>query len=380
MAGLPGNTGDQSLHLHVDHFDQPFCRFIVRIFGSQNSIQVEQRNFFCLPPRASCLMKDSWEPPLRTQNMNETFKSNPGERFEFQLEQIEPPKRHHWILDLFIQLVKTKPLGAFGGLLVLCMVITAVLAPVIAPYEPNEILGDKVVQPPSSSFLLGTDALARDVFSRIVHGARVSLMVGFGAVGLSILLSMIIGILSGYIGGVFDTVIQRCVDAIMSFPWLIIMLTVMALLGPGIRNVILALALAGFAGGSRVVRGAVLTIKESEYVMAAKAIGCKQWMIVLRHILPNVAAPIIVLGTLGLGNAILAESALSFLGFGVPPPAPSWGRMLSGDGLDYMLQAPGLAVFPGLAISIAVFGFNMLGDALRDLLDPRLTGGFGGRR
>ena len=325
-------------------------------------------------------MKNSWEPPLRTQNMNETIKLNPDERFEFQLEQIEPPKRHHWILDLFIQLVKTKPLGAFGGFLVLCMVLTAVLAPVIAPYEPNEIHGEKVVQPPSSSFLFGTDALARDVFSRIVHGARVSLMVGFGAVGLNILLSMIIGILSGYIGGVFDTVIQRCVDAIMSFPWLIIMLTVMAILGPGIRNVILALALAGFAGGSRVVRGAVLTIKESEYVMAAKAIGCKQWMIVLRHILPNVAAPIIVLGTLGLGNAILAESALSFLGFGVPPPAPSWGRMLSGDGLNYMLQAPGLAVFPGLAISIAVFGFNMLGDALRDLLDPRLTGGFGGRR
>ncbi|MBL7211138.1 MAG: ABC transporter permease [Desulfobacteraceae bacterium] len=311
--------------------------------------------------------------------MNEAVKLNQSERLEFQLEQIEPPKRHHWILDLFIQLVKTKPLGAFGGLLVLCMVITAVLAPVIAPYGPDEIHGEKVVQPPSSTFVFGTDALARDVFSRIVYGARVSLMVGFGAVGLSILLSTIIGILSGYIGGFFDTVIQRCVDAIMSFPWLIIMLTVMAILGPGIRNVILALALAGFASGSRVVRGAVLTIKESEYVMAAKAIGCKQWMVIFRHILPNVAAPIIVLGTLGLGNAILAEAALSFLGFGVPPPAPSLGRMLSGDGLDYMLQAPGLAVFPGLAISITVFGFNMLGDALRDLLDPKLTGGLGGR-
>ena len=204
-------------------------------------------------------------------------------------------------------------------------------------------------------------------------------MVGFGAVGLSLLLSTIVGVLSGYIGGIFDTIVQRFVDAIMSFPWLVIMLTVMAILGPGIRNVILALALAGFAGGSRVIRGAVLAIKESEYIMAARAIGCKQRRIVLKHILPNVAAPIIVLGTLGLGNAILAESALSFLGFGVPPPAPSWGRMLSGDGMDYMLQSPGLAVFPGLAISLAVFGFNMLGDALRDLLDPKLTGGLRGR-
>jgi len=311
--------------------------------------------------------------------MSEALEFNQNESVAFQPEQIEPPKRHHWILDLFIQLVKTKPLGAFGGFLVLCMVMTAVFASVIAPYGPNEIHGEKVVQPPSGTFYFGTDALARDVFSRIVHGARVSLMVGFGAVGLSILLSTIIGVLSGYIGGFFDTMIQRCVDAIMSFPWLIIMLMVMALLGPGIRNVIFALALAGFAGGSRVIRGAVLAIKESEYVMAARAVGCKQWMVILRHILPNVAAPIIVLGTLGLGNVILAESALSFLGFGVPPPAPSWGRMLSGDGLDYMLQAPGLAIFPGLAISIAVFGFNMLGDALRDLLDPRLTGAFGGR-
>jgi peptide/nickel transport system permease protein len=204
-------------------------------------------------------------------------------------------------------------------------------------------------------------------------------MVGFGAVGLSLLLSTIVGVLSGYIGGLFDTVVQRCVDAIMSFPWLIVMLTVMAILGPGIRNVILALAIAGFASWSRVIRGAVLAIRESEYIMAARAIGCKQWRIVLKHILPNVAAPIIVVGTLGLGNAILAESALSFLGFGVPPPAPSWGRMLSGDGMDYMLQSPGLAVFPGLAISLAVFGFNMLGDALRDLLDPKLTGGLRGR-
>jgi peptide/nickel transport system permease protein len=288
---------------------------------------------------------------------------------------VAPPKRHHWLLDLFIQLVKTKPLGAFGGLLVLAMVLVAVFAPVISPYDPNALHGEKSVVAPGSEFYFGTDALARDLFSRIVYGARVSMTVGLGAVGLSTLLSTIIGILSGYFGGLLDTILQRFVDAIMSFPWLVIMLTVMAILGPGQLNVILALALAGFAGASRVVRSAVLAIKESDYVMAARSIGCKNTTILIRHILPNVAAPIIVLATLGLGNAILAEASLSFLGFGVPPPASSWGRMLSGDGMNYMLKGPWLAIFPGIAISAGVFGFNMLGDALRDLLDPKLTGG-----
>jgi peptide/nickel transport system permease protein len=256
----------------------------------------------------------------------------------------------------------------------------AIFAPIISPYDPNALHGEKIVAPPSTTFFLGTDALARDMFSRIVYGARVSMTVGLGAVGLSTLLSTLIGIISGYYGGTFDTIIQRIVDAIMSFPWLVIMLTVMAILGPGQLNVILALALAGFAGASRVVRSAVLAIKESDYVMAAKAIGCKNRTILIRHILPNVAAPIIVLATLGLGNTILAEASLSFLGFGVPPPAPSWGRMLSGDGINYMLKGPWLAIFPGLAISAGVFGFNMLGDALRDLLDPKLTGGMRLRR
>jgi peptide/nickel transport system permease protein len=285
------------------------------------------------------------------------------------------PFRHHWLLDIVIQLVKTKPLGLFGGVLVLGMVVMALFAPAIAPYNPNDMHGMQTLSPPSSTFLFGTDALARDMFSRIVHGARVSLTVGLGAVFLSIFMATVIGVLSGYFGGAIDTILQRFVDAIMSFPWMIIMLTVMSILGPGTGNVILALALAGFAGSSRVIRSAVMGIKHSEYITAAKSIGCRQSAILLRHILPNVAAPILVLATLGLGNAILAEAALSFLGYGVPPPAPSWGRMLSGDGLDYMLRGPWLVIFPGLAISAAVFGFNMLGDALRDLLDPRLTGG-----
>jgi peptide/nickel transport system permease protein len=290
-------------------------------------------------------------------------------------EDLDLPERHHWTLDLLIQLVKTKPLGAIGGFLVLVLVLVALFAPLIAPYSPNTIHGEETLLQPNSTFYLGTDDLARDVFSRIVFGARVSLSVGMGAISLSIFLATLIGVLSAYIGGIFDTVVQRCIDAIMSLPWLVIMLTVMAILGPGTRNVILALALAGFAGSSRVIRGAVLTVKGAEYILSARATGCKQWVIIVFHVLPNVAAPIIVLATLGLGNVILAEAALSFLGFGVPPPAPSWGRMLSGEGLSYMLQNPGLAIFPGIAISTAVFGFNMLGDALRDLLDPKLQGG-----
>jgi len=294
------------------------------------------------------------------------------------VEAVEIPKRLHWTLDLFVQLIKTKPLGAVGGFIVLAMLIVAMGASIIAPFGPNAIHSELKVVSPNRTFYFGTDSMARDVFSRIVYGARVSLMVGFGAVTLSTFLSTLIGVVSGYFGGIFDTIMQRFVDAMMSFPWLIIMLTVMAVLGPGTANVILALAIAGFSGASRVVRSAVLAIKESDYVMAARSVGCKQWVIILRHILPNVSAPIIVLVTLGLGNAILAEASLSFLGFGVPPPAPSWGRMLAGDGLQWMLQGLWLVIFPGLAISAAVFGFNMLGDALRDLLDPKLTGG-GGR-
>ncbi|MBW1708632.1 MAG: ABC transporter permease [Deltaproteobacteria bacterium] len=299
---------------------------------------------------------------------------------EYFEDDFDLPKRRHWFFDLIVQLVTTKPLGAIGGFLVLSLVLIAIFAPFIASSGPNEIHEEFIVQQPSRTFWFGTDALARDVFSRIIYGSRVSLTVGLGAVSFSITLATIIGVLSAYIGGIVDTVIQRCVDAMMSFPWLVIMLTVMALLGPGTGNVILALGIAGFAGSSRVIRSAVLAIRESEYILSARATGCKQWIIIIYHILPNVAAPIIVLATLGLGNAILAEASLSFLGFGVPPPAPSWGRMLSGDGLDYMLQAPGLAIFPGLAISIAVFGFNMLGDALRDLLDPKFHGtGRGGK-
>jgi peptide/nickel transport system permease protein len=298
---------------------------------------------------------------------------------ELTEEELDLPKRLHWTLDILEQLITTKPLGALGGFIVLVLVIVAIFAPWIAPYEPETMHGTRSLLQPCREFWLGTDDLARDVFSRLVFGARVSLRIGIFTVLISTTLSTIIGILSAYIGGLFDTILQRIVDTMMCFPWLVIMLTIMAILGPGERNVILALVIAGFAAGSRVIRGAVMAIRESEYLLAARAIGCKRWVILVYHVLPNVSAPIIVQATLGLGGVILVESALSFLGFGVPPPAPSWGRALSAEGLDFMFQNPGLAVFPGLAIAFTVFGFNMLGDALRDLLDPRLQGTAEGR-
>ena len=202
--------------------------------------------------------------------------------------------------------------------------------------------------------------------------------VGFGAVLLGTALATVIGVTSGYVAGGYDTVVQRIVDAWQSFPFLIIVLSLMAVLGPGRLNVILALGVAGAAGASRVIRSATVAVIGNPYVEGARALGCGHLRILARHVLPNVAAPIIILATIGLGSAILAESALSFLGFGVPPPYPSWGGMLSGSGRSYMYQAPWMALWPGAAISLAVYGFNMLGDALRDVLDPRLRGTTGG--
>jgi peptide/nickel transport system permease protein len=312
--------------------------------------------------------------------MDETIQISPDALIEFTEKETELPKRRHWFIDVFIQLVTAKPLGAFGGLLVLFLVLTAVLAPVITAWDPDHIRGtDYRLLTPSKEHYFGTDPLSRDVFSRIVYGARISLFVGIGAASMSLLLATLVGVSSATIGGLYDLVVQRIVDAWMAFPGLIILLTIMALIGPGMINIIIAFAVASFDGSSRIVRSAVLGIRGSEYILAARATGCTRRGIVIYHILPNVAAPIMIIGTMGIGGAILAETSLSFLGLGIPPPTPSWGRMLSTEGVPYMLQGPWLAVFPGVAISIAVFGFNMLGDAVRDLMDPRLTGSSGGR-
>ncbi len=269
---------------------------------------------------------------------------------------------------------RRKPLGAIGGVIVIAMLLMAVFAERIAPYSYDETVRGARMKPPSTAHWLGTDNLSRDMWSRVVYGARVSVTVGFATIGLAILLASVVGVSSGYFGGAYDLVVQRVVDAWLSFPYLIIILSLMAVLGPGLLNVVLSLAVLISATNSRVIRGATISVAHSSYVEAARAVGCGHTRIIVRHILPNVAATIIILATIGLGAAILAESALSFLGFGVPPPYPSWGAMLSGSGRTYMFRAPWMAVWPGVAISLAVFGFNMLGDALRDVLDPRLRG------
>jgi peptide/nickel transport system permease protein len=267
-----------------------------------------------------------------------------------------------------------KPLGAIGGAIVLALLITAVFADQIAPYSYAQSVAGARMKPPSSQFWMGTDNLSRDVWSRVVYGARISVTVGFATVAVATLMATAIGVSSAYLGGAYDIVVQRVVDAWMSFPGLVVILSLMAALGPGLFNLILALSILGAAGASRVIRGSTLSVIASPYVEAARAIGAGHLRVVVYYVLPNVAGTILILATIGLGTVILAESGLSFLGFGIPPPYPSWGAMLSGSGRSFMYHAPWMALFPCTAISLAVFGFNMLGDALRDVLDPRLRG------
>jgi peptide/nickel transport system permease protein len=283
-----------------------------------------------------------------------------------------------WRLPAMVRLVLTfarrKPLGAIGGAIVLALLIMAVFAGQIAPHSYDQSIRGARMKPPSSHFWMGTDNLSRDVWSRVVYGARISVTVGFATVALATLMATAIGVSSAYLGGAYDIVVQRVVDAWMSFPALVVVLSLIAALGPGLPNLILALSILGAASASRVIRGATLSVIANPYVEGARAIGAGHLRIVLLHVLPNVTGTILILATIGLGTVILAESALSFLGFGIPPPYPSWGAMLSGSGRSFMYYAPWMALFPCAAISLAVFGFNMLGDALRDVLDPRLRG------
>ena len=272
------------------------------------------------------------------------------------------------------QLFQKKPLGALGGVLLVAMLALAFFADSLAPYGYDEADMFARLKPSSPSHWLGTDNLGRDLLSRLIHGARVSMAVGFGAVALGLAGATLVGMLSGYFGGRVDIAVQRVVDAFMCFPLLLVALTIMALIGPGLGNVILALGLLIAVRDSRVVRSSVLTVKSHLYVEAARALGVGHGAMLLRHITPNIFAPLVILATVNIGSVILIEAALSFLGFGVPPPRPSWGGMLSGAGLVHMLRAPWLALWPGVALSLTVFGANMLGDALRDLLDPRLRG------
>src|SRR6266536_3499422 len=269
---------------------------------------------------------------------------------------------------------RRKPLGALGGILVLLMLVMAVGAPWITHYSYDDSVPGARMKAPSAQFWMGTDNLSRDMWSRVVYGARVSVTVGFITIALAILFATAVGVSSAYLGGTYDIAVQRVVDAWMSFPYLVIILSIMSVLGPGLLNLILSLSVLVAAQFARVIRGATLSVMQNPYIESARALGSGHPRIIARYVLPNIAATIIILATIGLGGVILAESSLSFLGLGVPPPQPSWGAMLAGSGRSYMQRAPWMAIFPGAAISLAVFGFNMLGDALRDVLDPRLRG------
>jgi peptide/nickel transport system permease protein len=292
-------------------------------------------------------------------------------------EKMEEGKRRGMVADVIIRLVKEKPLGLVGGILVLVMFFAGIFANFIAPYGYNEQVLQDRLSPPSASHLLGTDNLGRDMLSRIIYGARVSMIVGLGGAAISLVVAFLVGGLSGYFGGKFDILFQRVVDAIQCFPSLILYLVILAIIGQGIVPVIIVLGVTTGFMASRTIRSAVMGIKENMYVQAAEAIGTRTRNIILRHILPNIMPVILVGFTLTVGSMILSEAMLSFLGFGIPPPTPSWGGMLQGSGRRYMLQAPWMAVWPGLALALAVYGINMLGDALRDLWDPRLRGGLG---
>ena len=280
-----------------------------------------------------------------------------------------------WYADVGVRLVKTKPLGVVGLGILLVIVVAAVFADLIAPYGYNEPhIPDHRFAGYSWQHWLGADQLGRDMLTRVMYGARISLFVGLVAIALSSVVGTAIGLVSAYAGGRVDMVVQRFVDAYQAFPGLLLLLTIMSLLGPGLLNLTVVLGLTTGIVSSRVIRGTALSVKENTYIEAARALGAGAPRIVLGHMLPNVAPTIIVLATIGLGNIILIEASLSFLGFGVPPPHPTWGGMLSIQGLQYMQQAPHMAIWPGVALSLAVFGFNMFGDALRDVLDPRLRG------
>jgi peptide/nickel transport system permease protein len=268
--------------------------------------------------------------------------------------------------------IKRKPLGIASAALIALLVFTAIFANVLAPYDPLSAQPEIRLARPSWEHPFGTDDIGRDVLSRVIYGSRISLWVGLLAVGIGTFAGMIIGLVSGYWEGWLDLGLQRVMDALMAIPGLILALAIVSVLTPSTTNAMLAIAVVIIPGNSRIVRGAVLSAKQNPYVEAAQALGCRHLHIIASHILPNVTAPILIIASIWLGNAILIEASLSFLGLGTQPPTPSWGLMLSSTGRAFMEQAPWLAIFPGLAISLAVLGFNLFGDTLRDAWDPKL--------
>ncbi len=273
----------------------------------------------------------------------------------------------------FIRVMSSRGVVVFGAVVIFACVAAAVFAPFIAPYDPYAQLLDDVLQQPNTTHLLGTDSLGRDTMSRIVYGARVTLLVGVGTVVIAAVLGSIIGLIAGYFGGWLFTIIMRATDGIMAVPPILLALVIAALLGTGVRGVMIAISFALFPGYIRLICGQVLSVKENEYVMAAHSVGVGHGGIMFRHILPNCISPLIVQMTMMMGLAVLTEASLSFLGLGIKPPSAAWGSMVY-DGYKYLIMRPILTIAPGVAIMLVVFAFNMVGDGLRDALDPRLRG------
>lgn len=273
----------------------------------------------------------------------------------------------------FYRVFFSRGLVIFGTIVILLFLIASAFGPWIVPYDPTDQQLDQVLASPSSEHLLGTDEYGRDTFSRLVYGSRYSLMVGVVALGIAAIVGMAAGLTAGYFGGWVNAIIMRIVDALMAFPMIVLALLLASLLGGGLVNVMIALGIAMIPGYARLMCGLVLSVKETDYIMAEHSLGGSNLRLMLRHILPNCFPPLIVLITMQIGIAILAESGLSYLGIGITPPAPTWGAMVS-DGYRYLLTNPLLSFAPGMAIMIVVFSFNMVGDGLRDALDPRLRG------
>ena len=285
-------------------------------------------------------------------------------------------ERRSPLFEFLSRLRREKPLGAVAGTIVLLMLLIGIFADFLAPYGMNDLNLPDRLTPPTGKYLLGADHLGRDVLSRIIFGARTSVIIGLSGAAVSVVVAALFG-MTGYVGGKLDLFAQRVVDAWMAFPGLLVLITVMSMLGQGALQVIIVLGILGGIGNSRVARSAVMVIKENQYITAAEAIGSRGSRTIRTHVLPNLMAPLIVIFTINLGWVIVTEAALGFLGLGLPPDVATWGSMLSWEGRRYMEQAPGLAFWPGLTLSVVVWAINMFGDALRDLLDPRLKGGAG---
>ena len=291
------------------------------------------------------------------------------------LRQAAERKRRNVLADFILRLVREKRLGVVGGVIVSILVFTGIFADVLAPYGMNEINILNKLAAPSTEYLLGADQLGRDILTRLIYGARVSMFVGFTATAIAVSVAAIIGVPSGYFGGKYDIIVQRFVDAWISFPSLLLLLTVLSIVGQGMSQVISVLGILGGIGASRIVRSGVIGIRENDYFLAAKAIGSSDAGTVIRHIMPNIMPIMVIIFSVSIGGVILSEASLSFLGFGLPPEVPSWGGMLSGEARLYMEIKPSLALLPGIAIATVVYGTNVFGDAVRDLFDPRLRGG-----